>query len=419
MNRITRTSILVLVLMTLAFGIAHAQENVTITYWQYDYASKVIAIDTLIEQFEAENPGIKVIHETFPYDAYNQKVATSVPAGQGPDVINLYYGWIPVYARSGYLQPLPEEHFPIEEIESEFAPMVQEGKFDGKYWGLPTAVRTLGLIYNKNLFDGAGFAEPPSTWSQLVEYARKLTIGSGPTMTQSGYAPGNQKQHLWREVLVRHFGGTPFSEDGRTVTYNTQGGVDAFAFYSGLITEEQVGLLDFFPGYGGYSQAFMAGRVGMIVEGSFGIGNMRAGASMPWGVAELPTSDQGEKANYGSFWLHGITRQATGEKLDAAIKFLKYITSAETMRYWMDQVGELPARTELAADPALLNDPEFGPFVAAVPYSYTTMFVDETAQRQVFLDALNRVVLEGQDVAEAVAQMAAEEQSIIDEFWND
>ena len=84
----------------------------TITYWQYEYASKVEAINTLIKQFEAQNPGIKVIHETFPYDAYNQKVATSVPAGQGPDVVNLYYGWIPLYAKSGYLQPLPESHFP-------------------------------------------------------------------------------------------------------------------------------------------------------------------------------------------------------------------------------------------------------------------------------------------------------------------
>lgn len=417
MHRSTLVVALALALAFASFGIAYGQD-VTITYWQYEYASKVVAIDKLIKDFEAANPGIKVIHETFPYDAFNQKVATSVPAGQGPDVVNLYYGWIPVYARSGYLQPLPESEFPVAQLESEFAPMLQSAKFDGKYWGLPTAVRTLGLVYNKELFANAGIAEPPSTWSQLVEIARKLTIGEGMMMTQSGYAPGNQKQHLWREVLVRHFGGTPFSEDGRTVTYNSQAGIDAFSFYTGLITEEKVGLLDFFPGYAGYSQAFMAGRVGMIVDGSFAIGNMRAGASMPWGVAELPASETGEKANYGSFWLHGITRNATGAKLDASIKFLKFITSAETMRYWMDQVGELPARNVLAADPALLSHPEFGPFVAAVPYSYTTTFVDETAQRQVFLDALNRVVLEGQDPAASLAQMAAEEQRIIDEFWN-
>lgn len=417
MIRLVRLTVLILILGLASLGVANAQ-NVTITYWQYEYASKVEAINTLIKKFEAENPGIKVIHETFPYDAYNQKVATSVPAGQGPDVVNLYYGWIPLYAKSGYLQPLPESHFPYAEIEAEFAPMMEASKFDGKYWGLPTAVRTLGLVYNKDLFSKAGIAGPPSTWSQLVEFARKLTIGSGMMMTQSGYAPGNQKQHLWREVLVRHYGGVPFSPDGRTVMYNSQAGIDAFEFYTGLITKEQVGLLDFFPGYAGYSQAFMAGRVGMIVDGSFAIGNMRAGASMPWGVAELPTNEAGEKANYGSFWLHGITRNATGAKFEAAVKFLKFITSEETMRYWMEQVGELPARTSLAADPQLLSHPEFGPFVAAVPYSYTTTFVDEAAQRQVFLDALNRVVLEGQDPAAAVRQMAEEEQRIIDEFWN-
>ena len=417
MIRLVRLTVLILILGLASLGVANAQ-NVTITYWQYEYASKVEAINTLIKKFEAENPGIKVIHETFPYDAYNQKVATSVPAGQGPDVVNLYYGWIPLYAKSGYLQPLPESHFPYAEIEAEFAPMMEASKFDGKYWGLPTAVRTLGLVYNKDLFSKAGIAGPPSTWSQLVEFARKLTIGSGMMMTQSGYAPETRSNTSGGKSSS---GTTAASRSLRTdapLCIILKPGSTRFEFYTGLITKEQVGLLDFFPGYAGYSQAFMAGRVGMIVDGSFAIGNMRAGASMPWGVAELPTNEAGEKANYGSFWLHGITRNATGAKFEAAVKFLKFITSEETMRYWMEQVGELPARTSLAADPQLLSHPEFGPFVAAVPYSYTTTFVDEAAQRQVFLDTLNRVVLEGQDPAAAVRQMAEEEQRIIDEFWN-
>ena len=37
---------------------AHAQ--VEIEYWQYTFAQRVQAIDTLIKQFEAANPGIKV-----------------------------------------------------------------------------------------------------------------------------------------------------------------------------------------------------------------------------------------------------------------------------------------------------------------------------------------------------------------------
>lgn len=45
---------------------APSMAEVTIEYWQYYYESKVKLIDELIPVFEAQNPGIKVKHITFP-----------------------------------------------------------------------------------------------------------------------------------------------------------------------------------------------------------------------------------------------------------------------------------------------------------------------------------------------------------------
>ena len=53
-------------------------------YWQYFFKERVEAIDALIEQFEAANPGIKVKHTHFPYAQYRTKTAAAVPAGEGP-----------------------------------------------------------------------------------------------------------------------------------------------------------------------------------------------------------------------------------------------------------------------------------------------------------------------------------------------
>ena len=67
-----------------------AKSEVTeIVYWQYYYETKKNLVDDLIKIFEERNPDIKVIHQTFPYENYNTKVASSVPSGQGPNVINL------------------------------------------------------------------------------------------------------------------------------------------------------------------------------------------------------------------------------------------------------------------------------------------------------------------------------------------
>ncbi|MEZ4605937.1 MAG: hypothetical protein R2865_03795 [Deinococcales bacterium] len=75
------------------------------------------------------------------------------------------------------------------------------------------------------------------------------------------------------------------------------------------------------------------------------------------------------------------------------------MTRPESMKLWLEVVGELPARADLINDPALSADPVFGPFISSLAYAHATPFVDEAAQRQVTVDAINRVLLEGADPA--------------------
>ncbi|HOX65501.1 MAG TPA: extracellular solute-binding protein, partial [Thermotogota bacterium] len=79
----------VALLATLSFA------KTKIVYWQYFYETKIQTVDQVIKEFERLNPDIEVEHVNFPYENFNQKVAASVPAGIGPDVVNLFYGWIP------------------------------------------------------------------------------------------------------------------------------------------------------------------------------------------------------------------------------------------------------------------------------------------------------------------------------------
>lgn len=401
----------------LVLSIASAQQ-VTITYWQYDYKSKVDTINDLIGQFQAQNPNIKVQQQTFPYDAYQQKVASAVSAGQGPDVVNLYYGWIPTWVKAGYLQPLPDDI--AKGLEADFIPVTQAAKVGGKYYGVPTAVRSLALFYNKDLFKAAGIATPPRTWEEFYAAGKKLTLKQGDRYTQIGYgiSPDGQDHNVVREVLLRQAGGRAYSDDDKKVLYNSPEGLKAFRAYTDWVKKYDIGVPSFFPGNNGYRDGFIAGKIGMIIDGSFAIGTIKSGAKFNWGVAELPIDRLGgRKANFGSFWLHGLSPQATGAKRDAAIKFLQFITSAETEKVWLDKVGELPARRAVLKDPKLATDPVYGPFVISLSYAKATPFVDETAQRTVMVNAINRVLLENADPDASFKQAAAEDQKILDQFW--
>jgi multiple sugar transport system substrate-binding protein len=422
MRQMARAALLVCaVALAVGLPIAQAQPRVTVTYWQYFFESKVKLMDALIKQFEAQNPGIHVVQETFPYDSYNQKIASAVPAGQGPDVVNLFYGWLPLYVDSGYVQPLPEDAFPISQIEREFVPMVKAAKFEGKYWALPTAVRTLALFYNRDLFRKAGIGQPPIAWDEFLADAQRVTERDGKgniTLEGFGIAPDGQDHQLIREVLFRQWGAAPYSGDGRRPTYNTTGGAEALRWYTDLVTKEKVATIGFFPGGNGYRDAFVAGKAAMIVDGSFAIGSIRGSAKFDWGVAQLPRRTAGgTPANFGSLWVHGLTNKAKGPQREAAIKFLKFITSPDTQRLWLQQVGEIPAGKALADDPKLATDPVYGPFIKSLPYAHATFFIDEAAQRQVLVDAINEVILNHKDPKAALDEAASREAKILGEFW--
>ncbi len=409
-------------LLTLALGLSLASASaapVTLTYWQYDFASKVSTMNELIKKFEAANPDIKIKQETFPYDAYNQKVASSVPAGQGPDVVNLFYGWLPQYVDSGYLLPLPAKDFPIKKIESDFVPMIQTSKMDGKYYALPTSVRTLAVFYNKDLFKAARLT-PPRTWEDFIAAGEKIVKGAPPRFTTLGFGiqPDGQDYHMVREVLVRQFGGTPYSKDGKTTAYDSEAGRKAMAFYTDLATKYKLGVPNFFPGNNSYRDAFIAGKVGMIIDGSFAVNTIKTGAKFEWGVIPLPVmKDNGIRSNFGSYWVNGITKNAKGDKLDAAVKFLKFLTSDQTQRTWLDSVGEIPASRKLSGDASLRKDPVFGAFVGSLPFAHSTLFVDEAGQRKAWVDAINTVLLQGNTPSNAIKKAATDEQKILNSYY--
>ena len=399
------------------FAALPAAADVTIEYWQYFFEARVTAMDQLIENFEAANPGITVNMTHFPYADYRTRTAVAIPAGEGPDVVQLFYGWLNDYIEAELIQPLPTDAFPPAEIDAEFFPMVQAMRRDGQYYALPTAVRSLALFYNARLFDDAGIEGPPETLEELVEIAEALTErDAAGNITQEGLTTGMtaQDHHWWREVLVRQFGGDPYSDDYRTVNYDTEAGLAALNFYHGLSADHGVTDSTFMDEP---QAAFRAGRAGMHIDGSFRIGALEGTRGLQWGVAELPAGPDGIRSNYSSYWVNAITSRAEGERYEASLLFMDYITSPEAMQIWLETVGELPARQSVGMTEENAEDPIYGPFIRGLAYAHTTIFADESAQRQVLVEMLERIDLEGQDPAESLAVAAEAEQAILDSYY--
>ncbi|GAA3230082.1 ABC transporter substrate-binding protein [Actinocorallia longicatena] len=95
----------------------------------------------------------------------------------------------------------------------------------GKTYGLPRKAYTTGLVFNRKLFTDAGLdpANPPKTWAEVRDAAKKIAgLGNG-TIGYGEYSAGNTGGwHFTTSIYGR--GGSVVSEDGKTAAFNTPEG---------------------------------------------------------------------------------------------------------------------------------------------------------------------------------------------------
>jgi multiple sugar transport system substrate-binding protein len=206
------------------------------------------------------------------------------------------------------------------------------------------------------------------------------------------------------------------SEDGRKVLWNaTPEGYETWQWFTDIVKTHRISDLSFFPD--NPFTPFELGRAAMLVDGSFRVAKLKEAIEkgINAGVAVLPAHKS--QATFASYWVHGITKNAIDEKLEASIKFLKFLTSAKTMKAWLERVGELPARKALLDDPAITEDPIIGPFVKQLPYAYSTFFIDEKANRQAIQEAVEAVVLKNEDPKAALDAAVEKVNAVRAEFF--
>lgn len=87
----------------------------------------------------------------------------------GGDVI-----WPVQFAANSYIEPL-SDRFPPGEQEAFLPAPIEANRYEGAIWGVPWFTDAGMLYYRQDLLEEAGFSEPPKTWDELKEQAKKVT----------------------------------------------------------------------------------------------------------------------------------------------------------------------------------------------------------------------------------------------------
>ncbi|MEU6598399.1 ABC transporter substrate-binding protein [Streptomyces flaveolus] len=178
-----------------------------------------------IAAFEEANPDIDVVaHDAFPCQdpkTFDAKLA----GGQMEDVFYTYFTdarHVVDVRQAADLTPYLKELKNYDSIQKQLRDIYT---VDGKVYGIPRTGYSMGLIYNRALFEKAGLDpdKPPATWDEVRAAAKRIAALGDGTVGYADYSAQNQGGwHFTAELYSQ--GGDVVSADGKKATIDTPEG---------------------------------------------------------------------------------------------------------------------------------------------------------------------------------------------------
>ena len=134
-------------------AVAYADVKLSYRIWDVNQAP---AMEAIAREFEEQNPGIRVEVEVIPWAQYWTNLETAATGRNLPDVFWLNASNFELYASNDLLVPI-ESLLETSYVSKEDYPesLIELYTYSGHLYAMPKDMDTIGLWYNKELFDAA------------------------------------------------------------------------------------------------------------------------------------------------------------------------------------------------------------------------------------------------------------------------
>lgn len=363
--------------------------------------SKADGIADAVAAFEKEHDvTVKVVEKA--YAQQIEDLRLDGPAGTGADVITIPGDQIGTSVTEGLLKELDVDQG-TQDIYTESA--MESQIVDGKVYGLPKAVETQILFYNKDLI---AESELPKTLGEWLTYSKQITdnekdkYGLISTLDQTYYAEG----------IMSGYGGYIFGQNADG-SYNPDDlGVDNAGsieganvikeFYdegvlpSGLVGEQGTNVLD---------SLFTEGKAAAVISGPWSLTPYKD-AGINYGVVELPMLDNGE--HMGSFiGVKSYNVSSYSKNDDLAEEFVEFIANEENSKKRYEVTAEVPAVAALSEDEAVTASEGAAAIATQSQYAVLTPGITEMNSVWEPMDAALQTIATGKATPEIALPEAA------------
>lgn len=299
---------------------AAKDKQVVLTYAIWD-SNQEKGLRTMADEFEASNPGIKINIEVTGWSDYWTMLEAGATGGSLPDVFWMHSNEIYRYASNQMLLDLTEKANSSDKVDLSKFPegLLKIYSLEGKQYAVPKDFDTIGLWYNKTMFDEAGLSYPDEswTWDDLYDAAKALTKDGKygiltPLHNQEGYYN-----------FVYQNGGKIITDD-KNSGYDDPKTIEALEFYVKFIRD---GLSPEVYGDSERAEAMQNGVAAMGFFGSWNLNGFTENEFMAknFDVAVLPKKEK-QASIYNGL---GNAIAHNTKHPEEAWKFVEYLGSKE------------------------------------------------------------------------------------------
>ncbi len=415
--RMSKAKIMMILVVILALSVCSVTSvyaKRTVRFWYHSYLPLVEMMnEKLIPEYERMHPDIRVEFETVSVADFEPKLLTAVAAGMGPDIFRVP-SWNGVsYARKGLLAPVDFQamgYTSQEDLLDDFIP----GCFDayavkGVLYGLSFDAGTLGLFYGVKDFVEVGLDpnSPPSTWSELVTYGKKLVKydKQGNIIRSAFQWPWGS--YVWYmhtfSPILNQTGARILDDEETKCLLNSPEGLKALRIYGDMVNDR---ISD--PGAVVISwlSDVPEGYQSMVLSGPFSVGGYQV--QYPdfkpiedYRIGHFPQVEGGKKS--GILWSIGVGINSRSENPEDAWEFLRWIMREKYVDIFLG-AGNTPFNADLLKNPRVADRMWYmSTFVDIMGYSEYAVKTDYYEQIKTSIgDMIERVCMGGVDPQEAL-----------------
>ncbi|MDD4412917.1 MAG: extracellular solute-binding protein [Patescibacteria group bacterium] len=317
--------------------------TVELEFWGIDKES---VFSPLIEAYQASNSGVTINYVQVDPDEYEEKLIDALASRRGPDVLMIKHNWLPKHFEKLY--PIPAASLSVKELKEAFVDVVADDMvYQQKIWGLPLWIDTLALYYNKDIFNSAGVAVPPTTWQEFQSISRSLTEKNvNGEIQRAGAAIGtssniNNSADIL-SLLMLQTGSTITNGNGSAV-FNDTLGKQAANFYTSFANPASL----YYCWNGSLPEsitAFAQGKVAMLLGYNSDKALIEAkNPYLNYGVVAMPQSVKNPEVvkNYADYW--ALTVSANSQNTIPAWNFIFYLVNSQQAKQYLASAGKAPA----------------------------------------------------------------------------